>query len=166
MKDQKKLKPVTLKEFRNEYEAYAKGTKSKGYFENINLSFKIFIQFTGDCKLNKIDSRIIEKIIISIDSKYSSSGQYRTLKASFNVAKIWNYIKENPFLDVKPPKLPKKIPLFISESELQMILNEIDNTNVRDMILLSNDTGLRLGEVVNLRWKTLIFKKTYSSKQF
>jgi site-specific recombinase XerD len=155
LKDKKRIKPVTLAEFSKEYQKYSEATKSKGYADNIQISFRLFIQFVGEIRLNKIDARIVEKFIQSRTSKFACAGYYRSLKAAFNVALRWNYILENPFVKVKPPKLPKKIPLFISEDELQQILKEVDNATVRNMILLSNDTGMRLGEVVNLRWKNI-----------
>jgi site-specific recombinase XerD len=157
LKEEKKIKPITLKEFKSEYERYSITTKSFGYVDSIKVSLRLFVEFIGDCRLKKIDSRIVEKFLLSryAISKHGAALYHRTLKAAFNTALRWNYISENPFIKVKLPKLPKKLPLFISEYELQLILKEVNSVTIRNMILLSNDTGMRLGEVVNLRWKNV-----------
>ena len=82
----------------------------------------------------------------------------RTLKASFNRAIDWGYISENPFKKVKLPKSQKSYPMFISEDELNQIVKNISNKEIRDLSTIAFFTGMRLGELTNLKWKDVNIK--------
>ena len=106
-------------------------------------------------------SKNIDQFISSVAarSKFSASLYYRTLKAAFNKAVIWNYISENPFNKIKAPKVSKSYPAFIDYNELQLI---ISNTARPFLIPLFNTafyTGMRLAELVNMKWNWLDFQK-------
>ncbi len=150
-------KEILISEFQKEYVKFINETKSKSYLRSVNLSFKMFIDFTGDVKMNEIDSKIVESFIQFTykRAKYSAGLYYRTLKAGFSTALRWNYIKSNPFQAVKQPKQVSKLPLFISEDELQKILKNVLKLPLKNMIVISYDSGLRLGEVVNLKWSDI-----------
>jgi hypothetical protein len=114
----------------------------------------MLIEFLGDVPLASLDNRVLEKFItVTYGRTHSGAGlYYRTLKASFSKAVDWKYLNENPLKKVKMPKLPKAIPLFINSSELMKILEHTDNENLRDIFNLAFQTGMRLGEILNLRW--------------
>ncbi len=57
------------------------------------------------------------------------------------------------------PELPTAIPLFINSSELMKILEHKDNENLRDIFNLAFQTGMRLGEILNLKWNCIDFKE-------
>ena len=145
---------LTLSQFRREYIFYLTPTKSPKYISSINYSFNQFISFVGDIELTKIDIRLIDKFIISSFSKTQRGAHlfYRTLKATFNKAIEWNYIESNPFTKVKFPKLAKSFPTFISEDELLIILANTPYQYLKDIFTVGFYTGLRLGELVNMKW--------------
>lgn len=73
--------------------------------------------------------------------------------------------EHNPFVQVKSPKAPKKLPTcFLSVDEIQLVLNETSNfgtTGIRDRAILEvfYGTAIRRNELVNLTihdidWKT------------
>ena len=55
----------------------------------------------------------------------------RTLKAIFTRAIEWNYLEENPFVKVRLPKIEKSFPVFITESELEIIIGNTSNKFLR-----------------------------------
>jgi site-specific recombinase XerD len=144
----------TLSEFKKEYVEYMTPTKSKHYIESIVTSFKIFINSSGDIKLDGVDRRAIDLFITNTFARTPRGAHqyYRTLKAAFNKAIEWNYIVTNPFAKVKFPKLPKSFPLFITEVELQIILENTPHEYLKDIFITGFYTGLRLGELINMRW--------------
>lgn len=166
------LKPITLKEFQKEYEKYIEETKSKKYLRSVQFSFKMLNEFAGEIQLSKIDVKLVESFIQSKykTSKSSASLCYRNLKASLSTALRWNYIKSNPFQAIKQPKQISKFPIYISEVELQKILKNVLNPRLKNMILISFDAGLRLGEVVSLKWTDIDLQqkiiKVSNSKEF
>jgi integrase len=83
---------------------------------------------------------------------HDSSGRSRTLKAAFSKAVQWNYIPENSFKKIKSPKVSKMFPAFISETELNLILDKTREDFLRDLFITGFYTGMRLGELVNMKW--------------
>lgn len=74
------------------------------------------------------------------------------------------YTNENPIAKIKKPKIVQKLPVYISETELQLILNQtqkLDNpdirTLVRDITLFAFYSGCRLGEITSLKWSQINF---------
>ena len=77
---------------------------------------------------------------------------YRTLKAAFSKAVVWEYLKENPLKKIKAPKVEKKFPVFISETELKAIIGNIRKISQR-FIFFCILYRMRLGELVNMKWR-------------
>ncbi len=154
-------KNIILSKFSNEYVEYIKATKSKSYLSSVNLSFKMLLDFTGDIFLNRIDVRTLDKFIISTFSRTQrgASLYYRTLKAAFNKAISWNYLSENPLKKIKMPKIAKSFPVFISLPEFQIILNFTKAEYLRNLFTTAFYTGMRLGELLNMRWDWIDFEQ-------
>lgn len=150
---------LLLSNFRDEYLVYIQAAKSKNYYESISYSFKQLISFCGDIPLNKIETKIIDKFICSTFNRTPRGAHhyYRTLKAAFNKAIEWNYISINHFTKVKFPKLSKSFPVFISEDELLIILTNTPYQYLKDIFTVGFYTGLRLGELINMKWNWIDF---------
>ncbi len=150
---------LTLSKFKDEYLDYARPVKSKKYIESIAFSFKQLISFCGDIPLEHIDLKTIDKFIYSTFHRTQRGAHhyYRTLKASFNKAVEWDYISINPFTKVKFPKIPKAFPVFIQEDEFIIILSNTPYQHQKDIFIIGYYTGLRLGELVNMRWNWIDF---------
>ncbi len=162
----KKVKPVSLADFQKEYIEQLSLTKSTAYIEkSVKIAFKQFILYLGNEKilLRKIKNREAEKFILEIYSraKYSSLLYLRTLKAAFNKAVLWNYIKENPFAKVKAPKIESNFPVFIDNVELNKILEFVKEDYLRLLYLTAYYTGMRLSEIINLRWNAVDFESRF-----
>src|SRR5690606_15815771 len=71
----------------------------------------------------------------------------------------WKYISENPFKKFKLPKLPKSLPVFINQDELNLILEKTKLPLMKDIFSTAFYTGLRQGEILNLRWNMIDFDK-------
>ncbi len=154
--EQEKLneQKITLDYFKNEYVNYCTPIRSKHYITSIKLSFKMFSESVGNIPLNKISPRIIDTFLVKKFSttKRAAALYYRTLKAAFSKAVFWEYIEDNPFKKVKLPKIPKGFPHYITEYELQLIINETKEQNLKDIFLIAFYTGMRLAEILNMDW--------------
>ena len=151
------LSPVaifTLSQFKDEYLKYAKLRFSKSYVERpIEPAFKFLIDFAGDILLKQLDLKTLDNFIIN---KYNSTKSgaalyYRTLKAAFSKAVIWNYLDDNPLKKIKSPKVPKSNPVFISEAELNLILEKTTNQNLKNIFTVAFFMGMRLAEILNMK---------------
>lgn len=145
---------ITLSQFKDEYIKYAKLRFSKSYVErSIEPAFKLLIAYSGDVPLKNLDLKTLDNFIIN---KYNSTKSgaalyYRTLKAAFSKAVIWNYLDDNPLKKIKAPKVPKSNPVFISETELNLILEKTTNQNLKNIFTVAFYTGMRLAEILNMK---------------
>lgn len=78
--------------------------------------------------------------------------EFRTLKAAFNHALKYNFIEENPFMRTKNINSTCKDAAFLTKEQFRRLLAVVDNNQMRSIIVLAVCTGMRRGEIVNLRW--------------
>ena len=148
----------TLKQFQDEYLEAIRYTHKESYLQrSVKPAFKSLLNYTGNVPLSNLNIRLMEKYFNNSfhKSKYTTALYYRVLKAAFNKAIDWNYIDSNPIQKIKIPKIQKVKPVFISESELEIILNYVVPENLKDVYKFLFFTGLRAGELINLKWNNV-----------
>jgi len=154
-----RIKPqgILLSQFRDEYEEHAKSNHSAKYVKSIKLSFKMFVEFIDDPKLNMISVRDAERFITVSHRRAATAGHlyFRTLKAAFNKGVTWKYIETNPFKSVKPPKLVKRYPKTITKKDLDSIIEQVENKVLKELYLIAYYTGMRQSELANLKWDSI-----------
>lgn len=161
-----------ISDFHTEYMNCIGSTHSKKYIISIRMSFKQLIDFHGDTSIEKITARLAQQFVTKtfMRTKHGANLVNRTLKAAFNFAVEWGYITENPFKKVRLPKIEKNVPLFINEADLAKIISVTKREDLKNLFLFAFYTGMRLGEILNLRWKEidLITKVIYvkNSREF
>lgn len=145
---------ILLEDFKNEYVGFTKLSKSKYYVtRSIEPAFKFFIQHCGNILLSEVTTRHIDNFIMSTYQRTQSGAAlyYRTLKAAFSKAVVWNLVQDNPFKKIKAPKVNKSVPQFITEEQLNLILDKTDRQFLKDIFTTAFFTGMRLGELLNMR---------------
>jgi len=88
-------------------------------------------------------------------SPFTIEGMYRTVKTFFRWCEWEEYLPANPMRRVRRNKLPAHMVPRLSEEQVGMLLNEVEKTlspqrNLA-LILLMVDSGLRRGEVLDLK---------------
>lgn len=63
------------------------------------------------------------------------------------------------FVEIPRPKKPKKLPKVISKEEVIDLIEAVDNLKHKLILLLIYSSGLRLGEIVNLRLRDINIKR-------
>ena len=151
---------ISLSKFRDEYKEYIKLTKSKSYLRSVELSFKQLISFAGDISLNRLSILTLDKFVTSTFARTQRGAglYYRTLKAAFSKAVLWNYLSDNPLKKIKAPKIAKPFPVFISDIELRIILEHTHKEYLKVLFTTAFYTGMRLGELLNMKWNWIDFK--------
>ena len=145
----------TWENFRKDYLEYIKQSHSYAYYIDIRTTFNQFNIYAKDSiSLKQITPQMIEKFIsdTSLRSKHQAKKNYVNLKCAFGKAVVWNYLKFNPLRNIKPPKVPSNNPIFINEDELKKIIRKEPSELLRDIYFFAFHTGMRLGEIVNLKW--------------
>ena len=123
------------------------------FLEKNNLTIKDDNDKTLKLYLNYIyDKKINNKSI----SRHLSS-----LRTYYDFLKKENIVTENIFKNVKNPKIEKTIPNFISHDKLNEIFTSFNDSDLdirnRLVIELFYATGLRVGELVNIKIKDIDF---------
>ena len=156
---------ITLRVFADEYFNLIKQNRSAAYFTSVNNSFKhLFDFFPSQMSIKSIGLKETESFLTNLQRKVPKGYRVyaRTLKAAFNKAVEWGYIKENYFMKVKLPKKQQVNPAFINNVQLENICRHIElgsklrsNDVLRDVVVVGFYTGMRLNEIVNLKWKNV-----------
>jgi integrase len=152
----KESEQIDLQEFKKEFLEYSSGVHSHKTQKTHRTAFREFIRVEGNRALNSIGVREIEHFLSvkkTEASEWSARKYYGSLAAAFEKAVHWELIKVNPFKKVKKPKPPESMPLYFSEKEFNALLSIIDERDFKELCVLALLTGLRLGEILSLRWK-------------
>ncbi len=160
---------ISLLVFCDEYIIYIQLSKSQSYAKSIQYYFSQLLQFVGNIPIQKITTKILDQFVTFIyaRSKSASGLYYRNLKAAFSKAIVWEYISENP---LNKTKVPKCYPVYISESELILILHNTTTQLCKDIFTTDFYSGMRLGELVKMKWYWIDLKNKFiivkNSKSF
>ncbi len=149
---------VTLRMFSREYFDLIRQNRSAAYYTSVNNSFKhLFNFFHSQKSIKAIGLKETEKFITYLQGKVPKGYRVyvRTLKAAFNKAVKWGYVEENYFLGIKLQKKQQVNPAFINSEQLTAISNQIRNDTIRDIVIIGFYSGMRLNEIVNLKWKNV-----------
>ncbi len=149
---------VTLRVFSEEYKNLIKSNSSISYSKSVRISLDNLTEFFGIQRpITSIELREIEKFLTYLQQKVKKGYvvYYRNLKAAFNKAKDWGYIKENYFLKVKLPKRQKTAPSYIDYPQLSAIIKHIENQTVGEIVIIAFFSGMRLSEITNLTWRNV-----------
>ena len=148
-------KNITLEAFMKEFLEYSSGVHSCKTQKTHRTAFREFIRVEGNKPLSSIGVREIEHFLSKKKleaSEWTARKYYGSLAAAFEKAVQWELIKVNPFKKVKKPKPPESMPLYFSEKEFNALLSIIDERDFKELCVLALLTGLRLGEILSLRW--------------
>jgi len=77
-------------------------------------------------------------------------------------ANEWEWMDDNPMRKVKRPKEPRGRVRYLLDEERERLLNACEQSDVKEMlpiVLLAISTGMRQGEILNLKWQDVDFEK-------
>ncbi len=122
-------------------------------YSNDLKDFDIF--FGGDLK--NLTFNEIKKYLLSLkDESARTVAHYLTVINSFYSFLVnEGIVRENPCTNIQAPKLPKKLPNYLTEEEIDKLLDVELNTMYdyrnKAMLELLYATGLRITELINLK---------------
>lgn len=94
--------------------------------------------------------------------------EIRMLSNAFNTAiRTWRWCKENPVSHINLGLKPGKVDRWLTSEEEKALMKSSAgkmNNQLTDIIILALNTGLSLGELINLKWHNVdLFRKTLIS---
>jgi integrase len=160
--DREKHKPsVSLSDFIPEYLAYSKTIHTPNSHASARSALNEFIRIVGDKSISNVTVRDVENFTAKKRERsvHTARKNFVTVAAAFRKAVDWQYIPFNPFSKANKPKLPDLQPAYFTHAEFAQFTNAIDNPEFLDFVTVGILTGLRLSELINLKWGCIDFER-------
>ena len=166
-----KLRVKSLSQFTEEYLASRRGEQiSSGQLKELRSSLTFLQRALGDVLLQTITIQQCENFITmgwrpeGWASLYTPKKHYQNLSHAFKTAVRWQYIRENPFAQIKKPKPIEQLPEYLSRKDTVLFFDSLPEDTpwqrrFKNIFLLVVNSGLRLGEVQNLERRDIDFTK-------
>ena len=175
-----KNKSMTLKKLSEEYIQSAKMKKRSWDRDELSLSHILNMEVDGkklgEYNIEDITPKHIltyqEKRKRELDAKFDAAGdsqrdrnyasinrEIACLKHIFYLAIDWEYTEKNPVARRSIKMLPEiRRERFLSEAEIGTLLNAAEG-HTYQIICFGLNTGMRLGEILSLKWKNIDIRK-------
>jgi integrase len=132
---------------------YATCTTYEGYFR------KWILPRWGQHKLKDVRAVAVEEWLRSVKLSNGSKAKMRNIMhAVFNHAIRWEWHDSNPISQVRQSSKRGKIPVVLNIEEVSGLL-QLLREPARTAAFLAVMTGLRVGELLALRWSDIDFEK-------
>ena len=146
---------VLLQSFIGDYLVYAEGSYAKKSVALCRMSLNNLLAFLGNSPLASITPQCFDNYKVERlkhVSPVSVNVELRTIRSAFNTAVRWGAMQSNPFAKQKLASVPEASPIFFSKEDFQILISKIKEGWLKEIVVFATLTGLRRGEIVNLRW--------------
>ena len=146
---------VGLQSFIQDFLGWSAVNKAAKSLENDRRALTWLLKLIGNKRLDKITIADIERFKsarLQVASPTTVNIDLRTCKAAFYVAVKWELLKVNVFSKVPQMRVATQARVYLIEDEVAMLLSGIAENWFRDLVMFALNTGMRRGEIVNLRW--------------
>jgi integrase len=162
----KKIKAPHFKDVWAKYETWAETNKTRNGKDDKSLYQNHLKERFADKRLNEVTSFDIERLKAALQKSGLAPASVKhiivLLRQIFNKAILWGlYRGGNPTKGVKMPTVQNQKTRFLSHEEADGLLQALAamrTSDLHDMTLLSLHTGLRAGEIFNLKGNDLDFQ--------
>jgi len=131
-------------------------------YQNDLFQFQKFISENFDTdEITIINHQMIRSWLVQLmNDKISARSVARkltTLKTFYRFLLKENIVESNPMAKVQSPKIQKRLPVFVEETPMNILLDNIEFENnfegVRDKLIINilYSTGIRLSELIGLK---------------
>ena len=134
---------------------YAKLNYKKGTANLFNISFTRLIACLGNKPtrfVTALDVETYKGYLVKDVTLVTANDYLRSLKSAFNIALRLKLVESNPFKECRMFRIPKITPAYLGIKEFVRLLHSIDDRRFRLLVSFAALTGMRRGEIVNLRW--------------
>ncbi|MBM4159431.1 MAG: hypothetical protein FJ216_11735 [Ignavibacteria bacterium] len=153
-------KNITLEYLFDDFLSYSKVNHSPGTYLIYSNFCRLFKDFIGNKQIIHLSLKDAENYK---SYRYKSVAvptiniEVRSLKSIFNYAVNHYYIDSNPFAKLKQFSVVQKKLLVFSDEQVNLILNSVKDDNLKKIILFALNTGCRISEILNLKFKDVDF---------
>lgn len=105
-------------------------------------------ELIGALKAKGLGNRTINKVLI-------------VLKTILNDAVRWKYLPQSPIHSYQELKVQERADFFLSKMQIDQLLIAAHNEEIEDLLIVTLNTGMRLGEVLGLCWDRVNLNEGY-----
>lgn len=152
---------ILATDFKDKYLEYKKNIATEKTWKSIKTSFNELIRVLGDKYLQNYTTRDMDEFMttkINEASVYTARKYRIHLRAALNQAVRWNYLAGNPFTGTQKFNLPLKDVIPFTKEDFNKLMSVIDDELFIDLTKFSLFTGMRLGEITNLKINDISFE--------
>ena len=156
-----KQEKVLFKDYAQEFLRWAKVNKKYKSYLRYLTSIKQLIPFFGNRYMCDLKRKDIENYKAKRKEKVSAATINRDLacmKKMYNNAIADELVEINPVVKIEFFKEPARSPNFLSEEQAGCLLTACDNNASKTFVVLGLNTGMRLNEMLSLKWEQINFK--------
>lgn len=117
----------------------------------------------GNVKLKDIKTFQIEHFYLEKRKSGTSENTvyliHRVLRGALRHAYLMGLITRNPISPIKSPKPPKKEMKTYDDYQARNLLQAAEETDLEALLFVELATGLRIGEIIGLKWSDLDMEK-------
>jgi integrase len=150
-----KLRQTSLSQFIEDFLRHSAVVHRPKTVESYRTALKSLLKAVGNLPLQHITTREVQLYVQGKRGTISDvtlRSYYTHMASCFETARKWGCIASNPFRSFPRPKAPEIQPAFLSAAEFEKLLAAISDPDFRRLVLFAVSTGLRLGEILSLRW--------------
>jgi len=147
--------PKTFDGFLKEYLEYLRVSHQPKTHEMYARVGRNFQSMVGQKNLKALNAKCWDDYAVRRAPHVSAATiniEQRTLKTMMNKAVEWDYLPASPFAKVKKIRVVEIPPKYFTRGEFDRLIGLIKEPWLKDAALFSIATGIRQGELVNLRW--------------
>ena len=157
------LPDMSFEQYKKFYLEYAATRFTSDYQNLVRYSFQQFERIIpGSTPIKEITIAQIEEFIrlkLTEAKEQIINAYLRTVKAAFQRAVEQGYLKDNVFRKVKKLRCPENEPAYLRDGEFERLLEVETEDQLKLIYQFAIYTGLRLSEIIFLRWESIDFDK-------
>ena len=166
------MKESEIQSFINylKYEKRYSAFTIRSYHDDLVQFFDFLASQYGNLSINEISQSFVRSWLASLkDADVTArtiNRKISTLRSFFKYLLKLGKIENTPLFNIHPPKISKRLPVFIKEKDLANLANALnintedwDSLNTKMLITIFYGTGMRLGEVISLRERQVDFSR-------
>ncbi|WP_297888226.1 tyrosine-type recombinase/integrase [Sulfurihydrogenibium sp.] len=137
--------------------------KSPNTVKNYKVDLNQFIKIVGDKDVDKVSKSDVAKFRMVLQSQKRKSSTIARKLATLN--SLYQYLIDLELVSISPitkshrPKVSQRIPSSLSNEEIKLLLNHIDNLQDKTIVVLLLTTGLRSSELLSIKKKNILVER-------
>jgi integrase len=156
------LPHLLFRDYSREYLEFSKANKGESSWVRDCVSMRHLVEALGDKYLFAVAPKQIEEYKKHRLDKGGAqpatvNRELATLRHMFNKAVEWGYVKDTPVKGVRMLKIPPGRLRFLEASEIARLVDEC-SPHLRPIVVTALNTGMRLSEILCLRWSQVNFR--------